>query len=180
MGLPLTEELAPPVRRFLSNYFDLFGEKLKLAVSLGRCCWFCTRCCCCPCRCCCCCSCVCDRVGSGVLWLVDAVQLGGDDEQQLRHCDYAGRLSVHDGRRVLVSGRAQVRGRHDRQDSVLRRQRILELSVSRLRLYVVLSHATQLPPTKIVSYLNTNTNKIYIAPGILKRIRAQTHGVTRR
>ena len=26
----------------------------------------------------------------------------------------------------------------------------------------------------------TNTNKIYIAPGILKRIRAQTHGVTRR
>jgi len=25
-----------------------------------------------------------------------------------------------------------------------------------------------------------NTNKIYIAPGILKRIRAQTHGVTRR
>ena len=24
------------------------------------------------------------------------------------------------------------------------------------------------------------TNKIYIAPGILKRIRAQTHGVTRR
>jgi len=27
---------------------------------------------------------------------------------------------------------------------------------------------------------NTNTNKIYIAPGILKRIGAQTHGVTRR
>ena len=27
---------------------------------------------------------------------------------------------------------------------------------------------------------NTNTNKIYIAPGILKRIRVQTHGVTRR
>ena len=27
---------------------------------------------------------------------------------------------------------------------------------------------------------NTNTNKIYIAPGILKRIRAQTLGVTRR
>jgi len=25
-----------------------------------------------------------------------------------------------------------------------------------------------------------NTNKIYIAPGILKRIGAQTHGVTRR
>jgi len=24
---------------------------------------------------------------------------------------------------------------------------------------------------------NTHTNKIYIAPGILKRIRAQTHGV---
>ena len=27
---------------------------------------------------------------------------------------------------------------------------------------------------------NTNTNKIYIAPVILKRIGAQTHGVTRR
>jgi len=26
-------------------------------------------------------------------------------------------------------------------------------------------------------YTNTNTNKIYIAPGILKRIGAQTHGV---
>jgi len=30
------------------------------------------------------------------------------------------------------------------------------------------------------SFINTNTNKIYIAPGILKRIGAQTHGVTRR
>jgi len=27
---------------------------------------------------------------------------------------------------------------------------------------------------------HTNTNKIYIAPGILKRIKAQTHEVTRR
>ena len=27
---------------------------------------------------------------------------------------------------------------------------------------------------------NTNTKKIYIAPGILKKIGAQTHGVTRR
>jgi len=27
--------------------------------------------------------------------------------------------------------------------------------------------------------IQKNTNKIYIAPGILKRIRAQTHGVTR-
>ena len=31
-----------------------------------------------------------------------------------------------------------------------------------------------------VDHTNTNTNKIYIAPGILKRIGAQTHGVTRR
>jgi len=34
--------------------------------------------------------------------------------------------------------------------------------------------------TTVKPHYKYNTNKIYIAPGILKRIRAQTHGVTRR
>ena len=34
--------------------------------------------------------------------------------------------------------------------------------------------------TRYMYKIQYNTNKIYIAPGILKRIGAQTHGVTRR
>jgi len=46
--------------------------------------------------------------------------------------------------------------------------------------YAIVSCMPEMMTTTTMQYNTNNTNKIYIAPGILKRIRVQTHGVTRR
>ena len=73
---------------------------------------------------------------SGVLRVADAVRAGDNGHQQLRRSEHGRRLPVHDGRRLLVSGRTQVRRRYDRSHASLCRQRILEPLVGRLRVYV--------------------------------------------